>query len=89
MLQQTFKAPVVSWFKIFLTITLTIPLLVTDIPVAKADTDVGGPIISDTTWTAANSPQGERIYNSRPILLPPDRQIRRLNRPDWASLASL
>lgn len=56
MLQQTFKAPVVSWFKIFLTITLTIPLLVTGIPVAKADTDVGGPIISDTTWTLTNSP---------------------------------
>jgi putative cofactor-binding repeat protein len=51
-----FKAAVVSWFKLFLTITLTIPLLVTDIPVAKADTEVGGPIISDTTWTAANSP---------------------------------
>ena len=56
MSQQTFKVPVVFWFKLFLTITLTIPLLVTDIPVAKADTEVGGPIISDTTWTAANSP---------------------------------
>jgi parallel beta-helix repeat protein len=51
-----FKAPVVSWLKLFLTITLTISLLVTDVPVAKADTEVGGPIISDTTWTLTNSP---------------------------------
>ena len=32
------------------------PMLLTGVPTVQADTEVGGPIISDTTWTLANSP---------------------------------
>jgi len=47
-----FKMGVGLWFRL----TLIVPLLVTVGPLAPTDTEVGGPIISDTTWTAVNSP---------------------------------
>jgi predicted outer membrane repeat protein len=42
--------------KLILTLTLVVAIVVLSTPNAQADTEVGGPITSDTTWTAANSP---------------------------------
>ena len=37
-------------------LSMLVPMVLTNVPIVKADTNVGGPIISDTTWTLANSP---------------------------------
>jgi parallel beta-helix repeat protein len=42
--------------KLILTLTLAAAIVILSTPNAQADTEVGGPITSDTTWTAANSP---------------------------------
>jgi parallel beta-helix repeat protein len=46
----------VTWFRFILVIALVTSLLVGNTIVVKAYQEVGGPIISDTTWTLANSP---------------------------------
>jgi hypothetical protein len=43
-------------FRVVLVIALATPLVILNTRIVQADTEVGGPIISDTTWTAANSP---------------------------------
>jgi len=42
--------------RLALALGMLAPMLLTGVPTVQADTEVGGPIISDTIWIAANSP---------------------------------
>jgi hypothetical protein len=44
------------WFSLILILALAVLPFALNVPVVRADTQVGGPIISSTTWTLANSP---------------------------------
>lgn len=56
MSQNTSKTQMGFWFRFLMALVLTVPFIVTTTDTAQAETEVGGPIISDTTWTLAKSP---------------------------------
>lgn len=56
MVNKSDAEQIILLFRFLLVIVLTFSFLIWDIDVAKAYTEVGGPIISNTTWTIDNSP---------------------------------